>query len=166
MKRLLLTLIFGLSLSLAGGGFYLWNYQASIDPQAQLPEVCAAVLRGMQAQPLEGVGSECVVRRWYRAQVDKIAEVDPLLRDSKVDSRRRALCAYSIRRQARILARRHMSSGSAVLSLRLRDWLKYGRPEGPAFTDLLDREGGVQADLRIIESAQRTHLAFDKHCGL
>ena len=157
------TVFFLLLFFSAGGLFsYLCWYPSVTLPLQQLPEDCAEEISKVALDD-SVLPSNCEVRRWYLAQVESIAKIDAVLRENEIATQQRALCAYAIRHQARIVARDKMPSRWEVIQLRWRDLRVYGNPDGPTFTSLLPDDSEASY-LNIIQSAQQTNRVVNESC--
>lgn len=106
----------------------------------------------------------CQSREWYVQHINNIAGVLTSMAGQGSDIQSQAMCAYSLRRQARLKARAMMSSDVEVSVLRVRDWLAYGHFDGPEFDQLLGDKVGTASYERIIRSAQASNERVDNYC--
>lgn len=113
--------------------------------------------------------NNCDIRTWYNFQVLAIPQLNDYWITQKMPLKDRAYKAYSLRHDARIYARYMMPNQEEVASLRKRDSVKYGHPDGPTFEFLLDKnqKKGMtlnQAYERIIETASTTNNNYNLDC--
>lgn len=111
------------------------------------------------------------VRQLYLERVAAIGERDRQLRAQGQSAEARALAAYQTRHDARMTARAMMQDQAEVATLQARDREKYGDPDGPTFTWLVERaqQKGLEGDAvyeSIVESAQQTNAATNRGLGL
>lgn len=174
-RRLWLALLLGASVASAGackgtefaggepiGANEVWP--AGLPKPADIAEAQAQRARGV-------VWTDRQVRQFYLERVATIGEGDRVLQAAGKGMEERALAAYEARRVARLTARAMMQDAAAVEALRARDRDKYGAPEGPSFTYLVERAQakGLSGDAvyqSIIDSAQRTDAATNSSMGL
>lgn len=156
---LLCTLVVGCSICLT----LLWHYQSPMVTVQELPQVCEVMLKQRMAAPTAKT-SNCEARRWYLKMLGDLPAIDDSLKRQAIDLRGRSLCAYSLRRAARIGARAMMASQFDVVGLRLRDILKYGNPDGPSFTYLLGEKEESRDYEKIILSARRVSATANVVC--
>ena len=106
------------------------------------------------------------VREWYLREVARIAELDATWQARGDSLGERARQAWEHRYELRLRARDMMEDPAEVETLRERDRIKYGRSDGPAFEQLLQRllsQGrSIEAAHKlIIEAARSTSSAFN-----
>jgi hypothetical protein len=111
------------------------------------------------------------VRQLYLERVAAIGPRDAELRARGEPAEARALAAFTARHDARMTARAMMQDRAEVEQLQARDRDKYGDPDGPTFTLLVERAQakGLVGDAvyeSIVESAQRTDAATNRSMGL
>lgn len=111
--------------------------------------------------------SDCDIRRWYNYQVVALPVINQRWIETGSSLEERARRAYDIRHRARINARYMMVDGAEAL--RKRDMAKYGNPDGPTFTYLIDKSlaKGMtrqQAWQAIIETSSRTDNSYNAQC--
>jgi len=111
--------------------------------------------------------SDCEIRRWYNYQVVALPVINQRWKESGRSLEERARQAFDIRHRARINARYMMAEGAELL--RQRDMAKYGNPDGPTFTYLIDKSlaKGMtrqQAWQAIIETSSRTDNSYNAQC--
>lgn len=119
-----------------------------------MPSPCLSALEEMAASG-DGKRSNCEVRLWYEQQLGVLPDLDDRLMARQTPVEARALCAYEVRRQARLQARMQMDSTLDVMRLRLRDLLKYGHPDGPGFDQLLRVNGDKANPYEAIVASAR-----------
>ncbi|MFC1609716.1 hypothetical protein ACFL6C_02045 [Myxococcota bacterium] len=115
--------------------------------------------------------SNAEIRQYY---LDINAEIGPFDQHwirSGLSPEARARAAYSVRHNARIMARAMMASRQEVELLRQRDQAKYGNPDGPTFQQLIEKFLGRgsthdEACIKIVGSAQRTNKKVNDKFGL
>jgi hypothetical protein len=76
------------------------------------------------------------VREWYLREVARIAGTDAERKARGASLDERARQAWQDRHELRLRARGMMENPVEADTLRERDRLKYGRPDGPTFEDL------------------------------
>jgi hypothetical protein len=124
-----------------------------------------------QAHAAKGaVWTDRQVRQFYLERVAAIAGADQALQAAGSSLEARARAAYEARHTARMIARAMMQDAAAVEALRARDREKYGTPDGPSYTYLVERaqQKGLTGDAvyqSIIDSAQRTDAATNRSMG-
>jgi hypothetical protein len=101
------------------------------------------------------------IRQWYLEQVSRIPELVRQWTQQGLSVEERARKAWRIRHDTRLQARSMMAEQSEVELVRQRDIKKYGNPNGPTFSSLVEkfREKGYEGDAlyeAIIEGASRT----------
>ncbi|CAM2065804.1 hypothetical protein SCOR_10525 [Sulfidibacter corallicola] len=107
------------------------------------------------------------IRQWYVDVVDTIPELNRRWIEEGLPLEKRAVCAYQLRRLARVRAREAMSEPHEVKLLEARDRNKYGDPLGPTFCWLVVQkcaDGLAGADIyqAIIDSSTKTNPAFNR----
>lgn len=107
------------------------------------------------------------IRRWYNEQVGRLEEFNIQWRAAGIVIADRALKAWEIRHNARLMAREMMSDKTEVELLRARDLKVYGNPNGPTFEYLVAEAemSGLTGDEIfewIIKGAQRTNVEVNK----
>lgn len=111
------------------------------------------------------------IRRWYLQRVATIPEFNKQWIEQGVAIQERAERAWNIRHEARLQARSMMSDPNEVELLRARDFHKYGNPDGPTFSFLVERlqaigiEGDAVYEI-IIDGSYRTDAELNKKLGL
>ena len=111
------------------------------------------------------------IRVWYNYQVVAISEINKKWIGEGLSAEERARRAYELRHDARVNARFMMPNKDEVRMLRERDKEKYGNPDGPTFSYLVEknRKEGLEGDQvyeAIIESSSRTSAAYNKKSGV
>lgn len=101
------------------------------------------------------------IRDWYNRQEAKIPKLDAQWKAQGLSAKERAQRAFQIRCNARRQARSMMRNSHEVRKLQARDLVKYGRPDGPTFRQLVQErkkrgEKGDKIYENIIDSSQRT----------
>lgn len=109
-----------------------------------------------------GTYTNTEVRKWYNDQVATIAPRNLTWEKQGLPIDERAFLAWGMRHNARVEARKMMSSKREVRQLQRRDRKKYGNPDGPTFDYLVDKnkEKGLEGKAiyqSILESSQRTN---------
>jgi hypothetical protein len=108
------------------------------------------------------------IRKWYVDKVATIPELDKQWAAQGVSMEERAKRAVAIRHDARLEARKMMSSPLEVAMLRARDFFTYGSINGPSFDQLVKKaEGkGLRGDdvfKELIGSSNRTNQTVNQH---
>lgn len=111
------------------------------------------------------------IREYYLRVNSGISEQDERWQREGLSAEERAHRAYEIRHNARITCREMMESEEEIAMLRARDREKYGNPDGPTFTQLVEkaRKDGLRGDdvyLSIIGSSQRTDEKTNQKLGV
>jgi len=111
------------------------------------------------------------VRAFYVRRVAAIGPADAQRQKEGMPALERALRAFAMRRDARLLSRAMMKDPREVAALRQRDQEKYGDPDGPTFDSLVahEQQKGLAGDAvyeAIVASAQRTDRALNEAFGL
>lgn len=124
------------------------------DPLGLVPEAC-------------GPRTNAEVRQWYNDQVSAIPDLNSRWSDAGVPLEERAQMAAEIRHDARIQARGMMADPIEVEQLRARDLQVYGSPDGPTFSQLVEKAGkkglfGDEIYDYIIGSSNRTNAEVNK----
>ena len=104
---------------------------------------------------------DAAVRDWYLSQLATIASSDAEAAKQGVPLEERALRAWKIRHDARVVARDRMSDRIAVAIIRTRDLLVYGQADGPTFEQLVAsaRGRGLTADEAYPDLIQRSQTS-------
>ncbi len=128
------------------------------------PQVSAAPVARQLVQVPE---SDCDIRLWYNYQVVAIPKINQRWKEKGMSLAERAKAAFSLRHQARINARYMMADD--VETLQARDLQKYGNPDGPTFSYLVDKghtKGQPDEAIykNIITSSSRTDASFNEEC--
>lgn len=148
---------------------YLWNYQPSTTEFDKLPATCLTTIEKLKSNVPKSF-ENCKVREWYLQQIDLIPVTDQKLSGEKSNLKVRAQCAFTIRHHTRVSARTFMSSKIDIVTLRFRDWIKYGQPDGPSFSQLESNAAAGEDKSTvwkgIIASAQRTNQQVNESCDL
>ncbi|MCY1020174.1 hypothetical protein [Pyxidicoccus sp. MSG2] len=108
------------------------------------------------------------IRKWYVDKVATIPELDKQWAAQGVSMEERAKRAVAIRHDARLEARKMMSSPLEVAMLRARDFFTYGSINGPSFDQLVKKaEGkglrGEDVFKELIGSSNRTNQTVNQH---
>ncbi len=127
-----------------------------------------------EASALRAQGAAWTDRQVRQLYIERVAEIGPrdaTLAAEGLAAEPRALAAYQARHHARMTARAMMQDTAGVAALRARDLEKYGAPDGPSFTYLVERAQakGLVGDavyLSIVDSAQKTDAATNRSLGL
>lgn len=113
--------------------------------------------------------TDCEIRIWYNYQVIAISKLNERWEDENISLEERAKKAYELRHNARVNARFMMQDKSAVKMLQERDMAKYNNPDGPTFTQLLQKniDKGLstsEAYDNIIKSSSRVSTVYNSQC--
>ncbi len=111
------------------------------------------------------------IRQWYNDQVSVIPALNEQWRQDGLSAEERARRAHDIRHAARLKARDFMPNKQDVADLQARDQEKYGNPNGPTFSQLVqaNRDKGLTGDAvynEIITSASRTNKDYNNRYGV
>lgn len=149
-------------------------------PPLDLAHDCPAILADPAApDPVAAEAARAAGSHWSNVAVRarylcEVAEIGPAAATWAAEGRpaeERARLAFTMRHDARMLARAMMADQAQVEQLRARDSAKYGNPDGPTFESLVEakRADGLTGDAlyeSIVESAQRTNQAVNFALGL
>lgn len=134
-----------------------------------LTERCAQAVTLLQQVSPSG-NDHCAIRHWYKNTLKSIPHLLAQNNNSKSNLtkpssiQQQALCAYTIRSQARLTAR-HAMPETEVALLRIRDLFTYGHFDGPEFEQLVNDKSNL-AYKKVIDSSQRSHTQVDQACNL
>ena len=113
------------------------------------------------------------IREWYNQQTspDRLKRLDDQWKKEGIPIEERAERIYNIRHDARLTAREYMQNPEEVAALRSRDLATYGSPDGPTFTQEVQKyqnKGFVGSDVyqAIINGASRTNPSYNSKFGL
>lgn len=125
-------------------------------------------VRGPDAGEVKKPKTNADIRKWYNDKVNTIPELDKKWAAEGVPLEERARRAVAIRHDARLEARKMMSSPLEVAMLRARDFFTYGSIHGPSFDQLVKKAEakGLQGDAvwkELIGSANRTNQTVNQH---
>jgi len=142
----------------------LWavNHTPEQFNSAKLPKICAIFIKEFQSNEQALAG--CDVRRGYNQIVSFIPKVDSQLVDQGTSIANRALCAYQIRHEARIHSRSQMDNLVSLGLIRLFDFVRYGKLDGPSFENL--RQDKALSYTDIIQSASKTNKDINGLCEI
>jgi hypothetical protein len=110
------------------------------------------------------------IRRWYKAQLALIPQLNEQWIKENVSLADRAYRAWKFRHEKRAEGRKMMQNPLQVKCLEMRDIVKYGRADGPTFEFLVAEirsEGVMGNDVfeAIIKGSYRTNAGIDKKLG-
>jgi hypothetical protein len=113
--------------------------------------------------------SNSEIRQWYLQELARIPNLDMTWKEQGHSPKERAKKAFSHRHQTRLRAREMMNPIDAAL-LRAADIVRYGRPGGPTFDDLVKQSArkGLRGDEiyeDIIVSSYRTNPRINRRFG-
>jgi hypothetical protein len=125
-------------------------------------------VRGPETDGASKPTSNADIRKWYLQKVGTIPELDKQWAAEGVPLEERARRAVAIRHEARLEARKMMSSPLEVAMLRARDFFTYGSIHGPSFDQLVKKAEakGLQGDevwKELIGSSNRTNQTVNQH---
>lgn len=125
-------------------------------------------VRGPETSGASKPTSNADIRKWYLQKVGTIPELDKKWAAEGVPLEERARRAVAIRHEARLEARKMMSSPLEVAMLRARDFFTYGSIHGPSFDQLVKKAEakGLQGDevwKELIGSSNRTNQTVNQH---
>jgi hypothetical protein len=125
-------------------------------------------VRGPDASGAKKPTTNADIRKWYLDKVGTIPELDKKWAAEGVPLEERARRAVAIRHDARLEARKMMSSPLEVAMLRARDFFTYGSIHGPNFDQLVKKAEakGLQGDevwKELIGSSNRTNQTVNQH---
>jgi hypothetical protein len=125
-------------------------------------------VQGPEASGAKKPTTNADIRKWYVDKVATIPELDRQWAAQGVSMEERAKRAVAIRHDARLEARKMMSSPLEVAMLRARDFFTYGSINGPSFDQLVKKaEGkGLRGDdvfKELIGSSNRTNQTVNQH---
>ena len=125
-------------------------------------------ISGPEASGSKKPTTNAEVRQWYLDKVNTIPELDRKWAAEGVSLEERAKRAVSIRHEARLEARKMMSSPLELAMLRARDFFKYGNINGPSFDSLVKKAEakGLRGDdvfKELIGSSNRTNQTVNQH---
>jgi hypothetical protein len=125
-------------------------------------------VQGPEASGAKKPTTNADIRKWYVDKVATIPELDKQWAAQGVSMEERAKRAVAIRHDARLEARKMMSSPLEVAMLRARDFFTYGSINGPSFDQLVKKaEGkGLRGDdvfKELIGSSNRTNQTVNQH---
>ena len=107
------------------------------------------------------------IRAWYLERVAEIPKLDEGWVHQGLSIEQRAFLAWQIRHEARIASRLMMEKPHEVEDLRERDRRFYGRPDGPTFDQLVEKNihrglTGDEVYEQIITDSQTTNREVNK----
>ncbi|NMO23637.1 hypothetical protein HPC49_54255 [Pyxidicoccus fallax] len=125
-------------------------------------------VRGPDASGSSKPKTNADIRKWYLDKVGTIPELQKKWQAEGVPLEEQARRAVKIRHDARMEARKMMSSPLEVAMLRARDFFKYGSIHGPNFDQLVKQAKGkgLEGDdiyKSLIDSSNRTNQTVNQH---